>query len=101
MGLCAGVWPVPQRSRAGEGGSGDGGDSEDSSELGTRSSLPAAHVPSFTPTFSNSGCRESLPCQGGLGPGSEVLEMPEGGAPGQEGLGTFLPAWGRVRQRPA
>ena len=35
-----------------------------------------------------------------MGPGSEVLEMPEGGAPGQEGAGTFLQLGGGCGRGP-
>lgn len=53
----------------------------------------------LTPTLRLQG-EPALP--GGLGaPGSEVLKRCPRGCPGQEGAGTFLPAWGRGRRGPA
>ena len=92
-------WPVPLRSRAGEGGSGDGGEAaEEGSELGIHSSLPAAHVPSFIPAYSNSqAAGRACPARGAHGAGVRgAKEMPEGG-PGAGGGGHLPPSSAMAR----
>ena len=89
-------WPVTHRSRAGEGGSGDGDvAAEEGSELGIHSSLPAAHVPSFIPAYSNSqAAGRACPARGARGARVRgAKEMPEG-VPGAGGGGHLPPSLG-------